>query len=55
VAASSLSDELVLIAPEVLHDVKARYGAFRESADFGQLEWRTMLRLLERNSVEYRC
>jgi ribulose-5-phosphate 4-epimerase/fuculose-1-phosphate aldolase len=55
VAASSLNDEMVLIAPEVLEDVKKRYGAFRNSADFGQLEWRTMTRLLERNRVEYRC
>ena len=53
-AATSLNDELVCIAPEVLGEVRQRYSGFRNSADFGLLEWRTMTRLLERNGVEYK-
>ena len=54
VAAASLNDELNPIAPGVLEDVKQRYSGFRQSAEFGKLEWRTMLRMLERTGVDYK-
>jgi len=54
VAAASLNDELNPIAPAVLEDVKQRYSGFRQSAEFGKLEWRTMIRMLERTGVDYK-
>tara|TARA_B100000029_G_scaffold483927_1_gene535585 strand:- start:188 stop:949 length:762 start_codon:yes stop_codon:yes gene_type:complete len=52
-AAVSLNDELVEISPSVLDKVTERYSGFRSSPEFGQLEWRTMLRMLERQGVDY--
>lgn len=54
VAAASLNDELNPISPAVLEDVKQRYSGFRQSAEFGKLEWRTMIRMLERTGVDYK-
>lgn len=53
--AASQNTELVDIDPAVLDDVTERYRHYCEDPDFGQLEWRAMLRMLERNGVEYRC
>ena len=54
VAAASLNTEIAEIPPEVQADVRRRYTGFRDSTDFGQLEWRTMIRMLDRNGVDYR-
>ncbi len=54
VAATSLNTELTPIAPEVLEDVTQRYGSYRANDDFGKLEWSAMIRLLERNGIQYK-
>ncbi len=54
VAAMSLNDELINIEPQVLEEVKAKYGAFDSSAESGQREWGAMLRMLERKGIDYR-
>jgi hypothetical protein len=54
VAATSLNTELTPIAPEVLEDVTQRYGTYRANDDFGKLEWSAMIRLLERNGIQYK-
>ncbi len=52
--AASLNDELVEIDQAVLDEVTERYQRYRDAADFGQLEWQAMLRMLERNGADYR-
>ena len=54
IAAMSLNTELTPIAPEVLEEVKQRYGTYRANDDFGKLEWTAMIRLLERNGIKYK-
>ena len=54
VAATSLNTELIPIDSKVLEDVNQRYGSFRANDDFGKLEWSAMIRLLERNGVQYK-
>lgn len=53
-AAKSMSTELYPVAPDVVDDVRQRFSDFRAREDFGQLEWRAMLRLLERKGDDYR-
>ena len=52
--AASMDTELVEIAPEVLKETTERYVNYRNDPEFGQLEWQAMLRMLERNGIEYR-
>ena len=52
--AASMNTELVEIAPEVLKETSERYVDYRNDPEFGQLEWQAMLRMLERNGVDYR-
>ena len=52
--AASQNTELVDIDPEVLKQVTERYRGYCTDPDFGQLEWQAMLRMLERNGVDYR-
>jgi hypothetical protein len=54
VAAMSMSDELIGIAPQVLAEVEKKYGGFDTSLESGQLEWSAMLRLLDRLGTDYR-
>jgi ribulose-5-phosphate 4-epimerase/fuculose-1-phosphate aldolase len=54
VAASSLNVELAPIAPDVLREVRMRYTHIRNKADFGQRLWDAMIRMLQRNEVEYK-
>ena len=53
VAAMSMNDELVQISPEVLAEVEEKYGDFDTSLESGQLEWGAMLRLLDRQGIDY--
>jgi hypothetical protein len=50
----SMNDELVQISPEVLAEVEEKYGDFDTSLESGQLEWGAMLRLLDRQGIDYR-
>ena len=50
----SLNDELINVEPQVLEEVRAKYGAFDSSAESGQREWGAMLRMLERKGIDYR-
>ena len=52
--AASQNTELVEIDPDVLYQVTERYRGYCTDPDFGQLEWQAMLRMLERNGVDYR-
>ena len=54
VAAASLNTELTPIDSKVLEDLNQRFGSFRANDDFGKLEWSAMIRLLERNGVQYK-
>ena len=54
-AGASLNTALREINPDVEADVRARYSRFRDAEDFGELEWSSMLRMLERNRIEYKC
>ncbi len=54
VAAASLNTELIPVAPEVERQVRQRYAGLLRDPDSGQREWRAMLRMLERNGIDYR-
>ena len=53
-AGAALNADLSPIDAQVQSEVRARYSQFRKTADFGQLEWRSLLRMLERQGVQYR-
>ena len=52
--ARTLDEPPVMIADHIVQKAAARMKQLRSTDDFGLLDWQALLRLLERNGVEYR-